>query len=49
MIVMPDANMDGTLKALVPAAFRADGERSFALSTVIFVGGSHPWYCIPHA
>ncbi|KAJ8452928.1 hypothetical protein Cgig2_014691 [Carnegiea gigantea] len=43
MIVMPDANMDGTLKALVPAAFRADGERSFALSTVIFVGGSQPW------
>lgn len=43
MIVMPDANMDCTLKALVPAAFRADGERCFALSAVVFVGGSQPW------
>ncbi|KAK6916203.1 Aldehyde dehydrogenase domain [Dillenia turbinata] len=42
-IVMPDANMDATLNALVAAGFGAAGQRCMALSTVVFVGGSKPW------
>ncbi|XP_021717237.1 methylmalonate-semialdehyde dehydrogenase [acylating], mitochondrial-like [Chenopodium quinoa] len=45
MVVMPDANTDATLNALVPVAFKSEGERCFALSTVIFVGDSKPWEC----
>uniref|UniRef100_A0A803MC99 Aldehyde dehydrogenase domain-containing protein n=1 Tax=Chenopodium quinoa TaxID=63459 RepID=A0A803MC99_CHEQI len=45
MIVMPDANTDATLNALVPVAFKSEGERCFGLSTVIFVGDSKPWGC----
>ncbi|XP_020975258.1 methylmalonate-semialdehyde dehydrogenase [acylating], mitochondrial isoform X5 [Arachis ipaensis] len=43
VVVMPDASMDATLDALVSAGFRAAGERSMALNTAIFVGGSMQW------
>ncbi|KAJ4734290.1 Methylmalonate-semialdehyde dehydrogenase [acylating] [Rhynchospora pubera] len=42
-IVLPDANVDATLNALVAAGFGAAGQRCMALSTVVFVGGSEPW------
>ncbi|KAG5526134.1 hypothetical protein RHGRI_032420 [Rhododendron griersonianum] len=42
-IVMPDANMDATLNALVAAGFGAAGQRCMALSTVVFVGSSKSW------
>ncbi|WOG84465.1 hypothetical protein DCAR_0103648 [Daucus carota subsp. sativus] len=41
-IVMPDAS-DATLDALVTAGFGTAGQRSMALNTVIFVGGSGSW------
>lgn len=43
-IVMPDANIDATLNALVAAGFGAAGQRCMALSTVVFVGDSKIWY-----
>lgn len=43
-IVMPDADVDATVNALVAAGFGAAGQRCMALSTVVFVGGSKPWY-----
>ncbi|XP_052192364.1 methylmalonate-semialdehyde dehydrogenase [acylating], mitochondrial-like isoform X2 [Diospyros lotus] len=42
-IVMPDANMDATLNALVATGFGAAGQRCMAISTVIFVGGLYSW------
>ncbi|CAN0921211.1 Methylmalonate-semialdehyde dehydrogenase [acylating], mitochondrial [Linum grandiflorum] len=42
-IVMPDANIDATINALVAAGFGAAGQRCMALSTVVFVGDSKPW------
>ncbi|XP_027163670.1 methylmalonate-semialdehyde dehydrogenase [acylating], mitochondrial-like [Coffea eugenioides] len=42
-VVMPDANVDATLNALVAAGFGAAGQRCTAVSTVIFVGGSKLW------
>ncbi|MCH84345.1 methylmalonate-semialdehyde dehydrogenase [Trifolium medium] len=39
-IVMPGANVDFTINALVAGGFGAAGQRCMALSTVIFVGGS---------
>ncbi|GMY38940.1 methylmalonate-semialdehyde dehydrogenase [acylating], mitochondrial [Fagus crenata] len=42
-IVMPDANVDATLNALVAAGFGAAGQRCMALSTVVFVGGLKSW------
>lgn len=42
-IVMPDANEDATLNALVAAVFGAAGQRCMALSTVVFVGGLKSW------
>ncbi|XP_027936790.1 methylmalonate-semialdehyde dehydrogenase [acylating], mitochondrial-like isoform X3 [Vigna unguiculata] len=39
ILVMPDASLDATLDALVPACFDATGERCIA----IFVGGSMQW------
>uniref|UniRef100_A0A0C9S761 methylmalonate-semialdehyde dehydrogenase (CoA acylating) n=1 Tax=Wollemia nobilis TaxID=56998 RepID=A0A0C9S761_9CONI len=42
-IIMPDANIDSTLNALVSAGFGAAGQRCMALSTAVFVGGSKPW------
>ena len=46
VIVMPDANVDSTLNALVATGFGVVGQRCMALSTVVFVGGSKPWYHI---
>lgn len=43
-IVMPDANVDATVNALVAAGFGAAGQRCMALSTVVFVGGAEQWY-----
>jgi hypothetical protein len=43
-IVMPDANVDATVNALIAAGFGAAGQRCMALSTVVFVGGSQQWY-----
>eukprot|EP00252_Welwitschia_mirabilis_P014846 TRINITY_DN32889_c0_g1_i1.p1 TRINITY_DN32889_c0_g1~~TRINITY_DN32889_c0_g1_i1.p1 ORF type:complete len:548 (+),score=123.83 TRINITY_DN32889_c0_g1_i1:252-1895(+) len=42
-IVMPDADIDATLSALVSAGFGAAGQRCMALSTIIFVGSSKNW------
>nr|XP_034914246.1 methylmalonate-semialdehyde dehydrogenase [acylating], mitochondrial-like isoform X1 [Populus alba] len=42
-IVLPDANTDATLNALVAAGFGAAGQRCMALSTVVFVGDSQSW------
>lgn len=42
-IVMPDANIDATLNALMAAGFGAAGQRCMALSTVVFVGDSKQW------
>ncbi|KAL3538723.1 hypothetical protein ACH5RR_002089 [Cinchona calisaya] len=42
-IVMPDANVDATLNALVAAGFGAAGQRCMALSTVVLVGDSKSW------
>ncbi|XP_047319651.1 methylmalonate-semialdehyde dehydrogenase [acylating], mitochondrial [Impatiens glandulifera] len=42
-VVVPDANMDATLNALIAAGFGAAGQRCMALSTVVFVGDSKPW------
>ncbi|KAF3945546.1 hypothetical protein CMV_028090 [Castanea mollissima] len=38
-IVMPDANEDATLNALVASGFGAAGQRCMALSTVVRLGG----------
>lgn len=46
-IVMPDANVDATLNALIAAGFGAAGQRCMALSTVVFVGDSKFWYSHP--
>lgn len=42
-VVMPDADPDMTLNALVGAAFGAAGQRCMAISTAVFVGDSRPW------
>lgn len=39
-LVLPDANVDATLNALLAAGFGAAGQRCMALSTVVFVGDS---------
>lgn len=41
--VLPDANKEATLNAILAAAFGAAGQRCMALSTVIFVGASKDW------
>lgn len=43
-IIMPDASADATLDAIIAAGFGAAGQRCMTLSTLIFVGGSAPWY-----
>jgi malonate-semialdehyde dehydrogenase (acetylating) / methylmalonate-semialdehyde dehydrogenase len=42
-VIMPDANMDDVVNALVGAAFGASGQRCMALSVAIFVGKSQQW------
>lgn len=43
LIVMPDANRAGTLKAITDSAFGCAGERCLAGSVVLAVGDSHGW------
>lgn len=45
-IVMPDANKEATLNALLAAGFGAAGQRCLALGTIVFVGDSESWYCV---
>ncbi|KAF8732044.1 hypothetical protein HU200_016000 [Digitaria exilis] len=47
-IILPDADRDATLNALIAAGFGAAGQRCMALSTAVFVGGSEPWYNLPY-
>jgi malonate-semialdehyde dehydrogenase (acetylating)/methylmalonate-semialdehyde dehydrogenase len=42
-VIMPDADKEGTLNALVGAAFGAAGQRCMALSVAVFVGESQKW------
>lgn len=42
-VIMPDANKNATLNALVGAAFGAAGQRCMALSTAVFVGEAAIW------
>jgi len=42
-VVLPDANREQTLNALVGAAFGAAGQRCMAASTAVFVGASKSW------
>jgi malonate-semialdehyde dehydrogenase (acetylating) / methylmalonate-semialdehyde dehydrogenase len=42
-VVLPDANKEQTINALVGAAFGAAGQRCMALSTAIFVGEAQKW------
>ncbi|KAG1657807.1 hypothetical protein FOA52_006583 [Chlamydomonas sp. UWO 241] len=43
MVIMPDADVDSTIKALVGAAFGAAGQRCMAISAAVFVGGFERW------
>lgn len=42
-VVMPDADVDSTVKALTGAAFGAAGQRCMAISAAVFVGGMDKW------
>lgn len=42
-VVLPDADKEGTLNALIGAAFGAAGQRCMALPVAIFVGESQKW------
>jgi malonate-semialdehyde dehydrogenase (acetylating)/methylmalonate-semialdehyde dehydrogenase len=42
-LVMPDADKDTTIHALIGAGFGAAGQRCMAISVVIFVGKSSAW------
>ncbi len=42
-VVLPDANKNATLNAIIGAAFGAAGQRCMALSTVILVGDAQQW------
>jgi len=42
-VIMPDANKEDCLNALVGASQGASGQRCMALSTVVFVGESSEW------
>lgn len=41
--VMPDANKNATISAIVGAAFGAAGQRCMALSTLVLVGEARDW------
>ena len=43
VVVMPDANKEQTLNAMVGAAFGAAGQRCMALSVAVMVGDSQYW------
>ncbi len=42
-VIMPDADVDSTVKALTGAAFGAAGQRCMAISAAVFVGGFERW------
>lgn len=42
-VIMPDADKEDALNALVNAAFGASGQRCMALSTAVFVGETKEW------
>ena len=42
-VILPDANKNATLNALVGAAFCAAGQRCMALSVAVFVGNAKNW------
>lgn len=42
-VIMPDADKDAVLNALVGAAFGAAGQRCMALSVAVFVGEARAW------
>jgi len=42
-VIMPDADKEDALNALVNATFGASGQRCMALTTAVFVGDSHEW------
>jgi len=42
-VIMPDADKESVLNALVGAAFGAAGQRCMALSTAVFVGAAAEW------
>jgi malonate-semialdehyde dehydrogenase (acetylating)/methylmalonate-semialdehyde dehydrogenase len=42
-IVLPDANKEGTLNALIGAGFGAAGQRCMAVSVAVLVGASQQW------
>ncbi|KAI8469036.1 MAG: Aldehyde/histidinol dehydrogenase [Monoraphidium minutum] len=42
-VVMPDADVDATVKAIAGAAFGAAGQRCMAISAAVFVGGFERW------
>ncbi|MCB1678022.1 MAG: CoA-acylating methylmalonate-semialdehyde dehydrogenase [Halioglobus sp.] len=43
MVVMPDANRDATLNALVGASVGAAGQRCMAISVAVLVGAANDW------
>jgi len=42
-VIMPDANKESTINALVGAAFGAAGQRCMALTTAVMVGDAKEW------
>merc|ERR1739838_926834 len=42
-VILPDANKESTINALVGAAFGAAGQRCMALSTAVMVGEAKEW------
>jgi malonate-semialdehyde dehydrogenase (acetylating)/methylmalonate-semialdehyde dehydrogenase len=42
-VVMSDADVDATVKALTGAGFGAAGQRCMAVSGVVLVGGAERW------
>lgn len=42
-IVMPDADKEDTINALIGACFGSTGQRCMAISVAILVGDTHQW------
>jgi len=42
-VVLPDADVDATVKAIAGASFGAAGQRCMAISAAVFVGGFERW------
>eukprot|EP00200_Dunaliella_tertiolecta_P005719 CAMPEP_0202355528 /NCGR_PEP_ID=MMETSP1126-20121109/10385_1 /ASSEMBLY_ACC=CAM_ASM_000457 /TAXON_ID=3047 /ORGANISM="Dunaliella tertiolecta, Strain CCMP1320" /LENGTH=539 /DNA_ID=CAMNT_0048948159 /DNA_START=88 /DNA_END=1707 /DNA_ORIENTATION=+ len=42
-VVLPDADLESTVKALAGASFGAAGQRCMAISAAVFVGGMDKW------